>query len=144
MILISHRGNISGKKIELENNPSYIQSTLNLGYEVEIDVWFKNGEWWLGHDKPEHKISIDYFSNKPFWIHAKNMEAFCNLQSYTDLNYFWHQEDDYTLTSKKYIWAYPGKCVLPVKKSIAVLPEIYNNDIKNFSGICSDYIQDYK
>ena len=40
MILISHRGNINGKKIELENNPSYIQSTLNLGYEVEIFCTF--------------------------------------------------------------------------------------------------------
>ena len=76
MILISHRGNISGKKIELENNPSYIQSTLDLGYEVEIDVWFKNGEWWLGHDNPEHKISIDYFLNKPFGFMLKIWKRF--------------------------------------------------------------------
>jgi len=34
--------------------------------------------------------------------------------------------------------------VIPVKKSIAVMPEMYNNEIKNFSGICSDYIEDYK
>ena len=24
-------------------------------------------------------------------------------------HYFWHQEDDYTITSKGIIWAYPGK-----------------------------------
>jgi len=144
MILISHRGNLRGKKTELENNPSYIQSTVDLCYDVEIDVWFVDGEWWLGHDNPEYKISVDYFSNKPFWIHAKNMEALCSLQSYSSLNYFWHQEDDYTLTSKSYIWAYPGKSVLPVKKTIAVLPELNNNAIKNFSGICSDYIENYK
>ena len=107
MILISHRGNLRGKKTELENNPSYIQSTVDLGYDVEIDVWFVDGEWWLGHDNPEYKISFDYFSNKPFWIHAKNMEALCSLQSYSSLNYFWHQEDDYTITSKGYIWTYP-------------------------------------
>jgi len=34
MILISHRGNLRGKKTELENNPSYIQSTVDLGYDV--------------------------------------------------------------------------------------------------------------
>ena len=25
------------------------------------------------------------------------------------LNYFWHQTDDFTLTSHGYIWTYPGK-----------------------------------
>ena len=57
-------------------------------------------------------------------------------------NYFWHQKDDVTLTSQGYIWAYPGK--QPLKNSIAVLPEINKDDISKCSGICSDYIKDYK
>ena len=39
MKLISHRGNILGRKKQLENNPNYIENTLKLGYDVEIDVW---------------------------------------------------------------------------------------------------------
>ena len=40
MILISHRGNINGKKPDLENKPEYIQNAIKLGYNVEIDVWW--------------------------------------------------------------------------------------------------------
>jgi hypothetical protein len=43
------------------------------------------------------------------------------------LNYFFHQEDDITLTSKGYIWAYPGK--QPIKNSIAVMPELNKDDL---------------
>jgi len=46
------------------------------------------------------------------------------------------------LTSKNYIWAYPGK--QSIIGSIAVMPEIYTDDITQCIGICSDYIQNYK
>ena len=39
MILISHRGNINGRQPNLENLPEYIDSALELGYDVEIDIW---------------------------------------------------------------------------------------------------------
>jgi hypothetical protein len=58
------------------------------------------------------------------------------------LNYFWHQEDDVTLTSKGYIWAYPGK--QPIKNSIAVMPELKNDNLSECIGICSDNISNYK
>ena len=35
MILISHRGNLSGKNEELENSPEYIMNALNYGFNVE-------------------------------------------------------------------------------------------------------------
>jgi hypothetical protein len=38
--LISHRGNLLGLDKENENNPNYILNSINLGYEVEVDVWF--------------------------------------------------------------------------------------------------------
>jgi len=40
------------------------------------------------------------------------------------------------------MWVYPGK--QPIKNSIAVLPEIFNDDIKDCTGICSDFIKKYK
>ena len=51
-ILISHRGNIDGRNVEYENNPNYIEAAINLGYDVEIDVWFIDGKFMLGHDEP--------------------------------------------------------------------------------------------
>ena len=53
---------------------------------------------------------------------------------------FWHQGDDYTLTSNGYIWTYPGK--LLTTKSICVKPNSIE-EIKGCSGVCSDYIRRY-
>ena len=140
MILISHRGNIDGKNIELENKPTYINDALKKGYNVEIDVWYKNG-FYLGHDNPQYSVKLSFLLQDKIWCHAKNLEAIIEMKKYP-IHYFWHQEDDITLTSKEYIWAYPGK--QPIKNSIAVMPELYNDDISKCIGICSDNIKKYK
>ena len=141
MIFISHRGNINGINKKFENNPTYIQSAINKGYNVEIDVWYKNA-FFLGHDRPQFKVSQKFLENKKFWCHAKNLEALEKLQK-IKTKYFWHQEDDYTLTSNGYIWTYPGKKLS--KKSICVLPELNKKKLtKSISGICSDFIEKYK
>lgn len=143
MYLISHRGNLNGVESENENNPRYLKIAIDKGFNVEVDVRFEKEKFYLGHDFSQYEVNKDFLLNENIWCHAKTHSALLALDK-IKAHYFWHQDDDYTLTSKKYIWAYPGKCVLPVNKSIAVLPEMYNNNIKNFSGICSDYIQDYK
>ena len=140
MILISHRGNLNGKDIENENNPLYIDRALGKGYDVEIDVWYENGKWYLGHDKPQYEIELDYLRNKKLWCHAKNIETL-NLMLDDDIHCFWHQEDDVTLTSCGFIWTYPGKKL--TEKSICVLPEKNNEIPKKAFGICSDYVVYY-
>jgi hypothetical protein len=50
MILISHRGNINGKQPDKENHPLYIFEAIKQGFQVEIDVWFIDGKFKLGHD----------------------------------------------------------------------------------------------
>jgi hypothetical protein len=45
MILISHRGNISGRISDLENKPEYIESTLRLGFDVEVDLRIHNDKF---------------------------------------------------------------------------------------------------
>jgi phosphoglycolate phosphatase-like HAD superfamily hydrolase len=55
---------------------------------------------------------------------------------------FWHEEDTLTLTSHNHLWVYPGK--QPIRNSIAVMPEIHNDDVFQCLGICSDYIKNYK
>ncbi len=145
MKLISHRGNINGRIIELENLPDYIDAAINLGYDVEVDLWLERKKFYLGHDGPDHSIDIEWLikRSKNLWVHCKNTEAMSFLSKFgSDLNYFWHQEDTLTLTSKRYIWAYPGK--QPIENSISVMPEIKNDDISLCIGICSDYILKYK
>jgi len=141
MILISHRGNIDGKIVERENNPIYINEALDLGYDVEIDVWFVDGEFWLGHDSPQYKTDYKFLMNDRFWCHAKNLDALMEMKKYA-IHYFWHETDTVTLTSKNYVWAYPGK--QPIKGSIACLPEMEKDNVLLCKGICSDYIKEYK
>jgi hypothetical protein len=141
MIHISHRGNIDGRQAERENREDYITEALSAGYHVEIDVWYNNS-WWLGHDGPEYKTSSAFLDQANLWIHCKNIDALC-LAAAT-WNCFWHQEDNYTITTQGYIWAYPGKPVTYGSKSIAVMPEWQNTSTFNFAGVCSDYIERYK
>ena len=141
MIFISHRGNIDGKYPEFENNPIQIDRALKNGFDVEIDVWYKDNEWYLGHDEPQYKVDLEYLKNDKFWCHAKNIEAL-NQMLEEDIHCFWHQEDDVTLTSKGFMWTYPGKQL--TSKSICVLPEKNNEIPKKCLGICSDFIVSYK
>jgi hypothetical protein len=143
MILISHRGNIDGRIPEYENNPNYIEDALNLGYDVEIDLWFIDGKTYLGHDEPQYEIDDDWLGERidKIWVHCKNIESLNWIRS-TNLHYFWHETDTVTLTSKNYVWAYPGK--QPIVGSIAVMPELENDNVLLCTGICSDYIKRYK
>jgi hypothetical protein len=42
MYLIAHRGNINGPNKEHENSPGYILNAIELGYDVEVDIWYEN------------------------------------------------------------------------------------------------------
>lgn len=148
MIYISHRGNTNEKIPEAENRPDYIDEALAFGFDVEIDVWYKDGNWWLGHDEPQYQIDFQWIEKRSdrLWVHCKNIQSveyfIENESNLVDINWFWHQEDTLTLTSYGYVWAYPGK--QPIKKSIAVMPEIHNDEVSNCIGICSDVISKYK
>jgi hypothetical protein len=145
MILISHRGNLKGPSDIHENEPSYINNAISSGYDVEVDVWFINGNLFLGHDNPQYFVDFRWFRDRisNLWIHCKNIESLNFFRECRyEFNYFWHENDTVTLTSLKHIWAYPGK--QPIEKSISVMPEINNDDITKCIGICSDYIENYK
>lgn len=145
MLLISHRGNTSGRIIASENSPNYIENTLKLGFDVEIDVWLKNDCWWLGHDLPQYKIPYEFLTKNKLWIHCKNLAAFYKLHETNELNYFWHENDKAVLTSRGIIWLLIGQPI--TKNCICVLPELTNYailDLQNCYGICSDYVENYK
>ena len=143
MILISHRGNLKGKNPNMENNPSYIDDAIQLGYDVEVDMWWVDGRTYLGHDEPQYEVDDKWLTERvdKLWVHCKNVEILPWIRN-TILHYFWHQEDTLALTSKGYMWVYPGK--QPIISSIAVLPELFNDNVELCQGICSDYIENYK
>ena len=140
MFFISHRGNLHGPNPSDENKIEYINNAINHDFEVEVDLWFKNNSYYLGHDEPQYEVKLEFLKNKKFWLHAKNLECFYELSKY-DLNFFWHEEDKIILTSKGYFWNYPG--TLLSNKSICVLPEKSGEKKPKCAGICSDYIKEY-
>jgi len=145
MIYIAHRGNLNGPIPEQENNPEYIDYALYHGFEAEVDLRVANGVYYLGHDKTQYKISLSWLEDRQhkLWIHCKNTEALsvC-MDNY--LHCFFHNIDDYTITSNGYVWAYPGK-LKASNSCILVMPELQHGTkfIKGYgyAGICSDYIE---
>lgn len=142
MKLIAHRGLLEGPDKSKENRPDQIVAAWTKGYDCEIDLWVQHNELWLGHDSPQYRVLENFLSMGPSWIHAKNLEALRYLVT-TEFNYFWHQEDYYTLTSKGYIWTYPGHELTDL--SIMVLPELIDPSLQNTKdvncfGICSDFV----
>ena len=144
MKIISHRGNLNGCDVNHENKINQIQKVIyQNGYDVEIDIWRINNKLYLGHDNPEDEVCESFLTenNKFLWIHCKNIEAldFFSKQN-NNLNYFFHQKDDCTLTSKNFIWVYPGKKFthnsVIVENNITSFQSIINQGIH---GICTDY-----
>lgn len=141
MKIVAHRGNLFGPDEKKENTLSSIEKCLSLNIEVEIDIFFMDGSFFLGHDYPKMAIGKDFLirNKNKLWIHCKNSDALFEL-SKTKTNFFWHQEDDFALTSKKNIWTYPKKKVC--EKSIIVCQtkkQTKEYRTKNILGICTDW-----
>jgi hypothetical protein len=144
---ILHRGNNTGPN-SVENNPLELLKLLKDGYEIEIDLWYKDNKFYLGHDRAEYEIEKSFLDNSGLWIHCKDAITleFMNVNK-KHLNYFYHTNEDYVLTSRGYIWCYVGKP--PLEGSVIVMPEkalesyTWSNLILKNCIICSDYKIDY-
>lgn len=146
MKFIAHRGNISGININKENTIDYIISALNQDFEVEIDLWYENGIYYLGHDEPKNKISLSFIglTAEYLWCHAKTVDTLNELLKYPNINCFFHQTDDVTLTSHKYMWTFPEK---PLSERSILLKFVKDEKYIipiNIVGICSDNIDFYR
>lgn len=140
--LIAHRGNISGPNPQNENKYSYIDTALSLGFDVEVDVWVVDNKIFFGHDKPTYNVNKNIIKeiNYNGWFHCKNLEAleyFYN--NFNEYNYFWHQSDDYVITSQGYIWTFPGKQHGPLSIVLDFDKDAVSR-YNNVYGICSDYV----
>jgi len=122
MKIISHRGNIRGRVPDRENAPSYIDCALGNGYDVEIDVWSVDGEFLLGHDEPQYKVT---------W-NCQVFQSFC------------HTADPYSYTSNGKIWlhdteqSFDDKTIIPLLEWDIVDSFKHNIDEVPY-GICTDY-----
>jgi len=142
--LIAHRGNLWGPNPERENDPNYVNEVLNApgDFDAEVDLWADCGGLWLGHDGPTYRIPDGWLKDRHarLWVHCKNVQALEYCKIHRDLNYFWHQNDDYTVTSLGYVWVYPGK---PVPHcGVKVDKDCRKNcgSAKKFEILCSDWV----
>lgn len=148
MKLIAHRGLVNGPDKSIENHPEQIDLAVSLGHDAEVDLRVENEQLFLGHDEPQYSVSADWlFQRKSsLWIHCKDVAAleYCLKNQ---LHFFWHNIDDYTLTSLGFVWAYPGKQNVG-KNCILVMPELHHSlaEIKRLEcfGVCSDFVDALK
>ena len=144
MRLISHRGNLNGPNKERENHPDYIWEALQAGFEVEIDVWWVNGKFILGHDEPQYKIDHNWLDKRRnyLWLHCKNIEAAKECWAYHS---FCHSSDPFTYTSTGKIWLHDLEQTFDDATIIPLLDwemvDSFKTHIKNEVpyGICTDY-----
>jgi len=150
MKLIAHRGNINGPNVDDENTIEQIDKCIENGYDVEIDLRYDvvSQTFWLGHDKPKNVISFFKLAkmSQHLWIHCKDIDTL-DFMTRTNFNYFWHQNDDYTMTSHGHIWSYPGKTCTP--STVIVMPEECDISwdvlkVTDCYAVCSDYVGNLK
>lgn len=156
-LLIAHRGLVDGPDRFKENSLTALLSARSQGFDVEVDVWYDNYNFYVGHDDPmwqadiETLKSIGNVENDPtshIWIHCKNINALAAFQELSSFrcNYFFHENDPITLTNNGYVWTFPGKQL--TSNSICVMPE-WTYSLKEISamysyGFCSDYVSTLK
>ena len=142
---IAHRGNLDGRFAPDENKVEVIEERAKKGIPCEIDVWYKENQYWLGHDAPETAVTFEWLmKDLPLrLIHCKNRRALdmlhreCGRHGY-NVNLFYHTVEDYALTSRGQIIVHPDKACLP--DSIEMMPELSKHrDIKHRANVvCSD------
>jgi hypothetical protein len=146
MKLIAHRALVNGPNPDQENHPDIITKVLAQGFDVEIDVWFQDDRWFLGHDAPVYPIDVSFLYKPGLWVHTKNWKAAERVNVYyNSVNYFWHENDQRVLTSHGYWWTYPNQALGP--RSVCVMPE-WHTPLESFAnlkeqecwGICSDHV----
>jgi len=138
MKIVSHRGNLNGRNPERENHPSYIQAAIDAGYDVEVDVWYVDTQFYLGHDHPQYSVPLSWLKERisMLWCHAKNDDALANMLE-CGIHCFWHEADKFTLTSKGVPWCYPKNYI---RGGITV---VFDDAVNGFLptdifGVCTD------
>ena len=142
---ISHRGNISGRRPELENSQSYIREAVWQGYDVEVDVrWCPvRKQLFLGHDSCDYPVTIDLLRDyrNYLWVHVKDVRAALELAN-SDLRMFFHESERHTLIKNSdKIWTHD----LSEATTCSIIPLLNEEAAQSadqypfVAGICTDY-----
>lgn len=146
MKVISHRGLLNGEDKLKENNPIEISAILHI-FDCEIDLHYDNG-WWLGHERPTYQVDDKFLSKDGLWIHCKNVSAVKGIYEICPgANFFWHENDAMTITSKGICWQHCSIDYVIGNRSVVLLPEIHGFNIRNIEsayGVCTDFPLKYK
>lgn len=147
MLFISHRGNLDHKDAYAENTEESTDNAIARGFDVEIDVWFKDGGLWMGHDKPENKTSLEFLKARAnrLWIHAKSYDTYKHL-CYRGFRIFAHENEPYALVGIDTIWNHSSNLEFGAN-TVCVMPEISGVSLKQIEGciaVCSDKISIYR
>lgn len=150
---VAHRGLCHGPNKKLENSLITIRERCEKGLSTEIDIWWHNDGFWIGHDEPREPVVTEFLNSEFLWIHAKNAGALYHLQRFSNenglgLRIFYHTDESYALTTTGETIILPG--LDDVEGWIYMMPEVaYKNNpetgkkelvIPSMSGkICSDY-----
>lgn len=131
MLIISHRGNLNGASAK-ENTIDQIISAHRFGFDVEVDIWFFKGCFYLGHDAPTSIVEECFLTQSWIWCHAKNLDALCEL-SRIGSHFFWHENDKLTITNRGVLWCANG---VFLKNGVTVTnaPDLPSDIL----GICTD------
>lgn len=153
---IAHRGCTQGID-RRQNHPDFIKEAHNKMFDVEIDIRYIDGKYWLGHDGPEYDIGADLYDfwesrsvwYGSLWFHCKDIPTMYQVMNLPQrFNCFIHDRDDaalvYTGTHNTWLWTLMGKPL--TNNSIAVLPEQVEHweGFHSCAGYCSDFIEEYK
>ena len=161
MEIISHRGNLYGPEPTIENTVKALQVALHKGFSIEFDLWYHEGEYWLGHDKPQKKILpwkihewVEEYPKAMLYCHCKDIVT---LQRFVYVHYkhlknqcipFFHDIDECILLANGNLQVHPkyvNNAYIFPEQSIAVLPQLkdfeyYDKEtMKKFMGICTDH-----
>jgi 3-deoxy-D-manno-octulosonate 8-phosphate phosphatase (KDO 8-P phosphatase) len=146
MRFIAHRGNVDGAEPGRENAPEYLNAALARGFDVETDVVFEDRAFWLGHDRPAHRVELGFLLNRRVWAHCKTPATLAELAKYRDCNAFFQADDAVAVTTRGDLWVH-SRCDLAGPRAVrtvigfepalaAARPELL--------GLCSDYVALYQ
>ena len=143
--IVKHRAN-SRKVIS-----HYLRNT-DIG--VEIDIWYFNDTFYVGHDYPEWEIPFDWLCEDGLLfthldnilLHAKSWPTYCKLMSHdimAHLHFFYHSTEPFAITSKgmKVINSDCHVSTSPFLEPIVMRPErLFKEDLFSLNRviICTD------
>lgn len=142
MIVYSHRGNLKGPNSKFENHPDYIDEAIAEGLSVEVDLRFDDKNFYLGHDRAQYKINLDWMLGRKqsLLFHCKEIITFFDPNQF---HYFCHSKDEFVLTSHLKIWIHDHNLLINSKNLIVPLMNKDQIDKyfdkKSAFDVCTDF-----